>query len=84
MIFAFNDVIIITKKIKIMSVLKVIEVLSNSDKSWEDATEKAVAKASKSVKGIRSVFVQSQSAVVEDGKVTEFRVNLKLTFQIKD
>lgn len=67
-----------------MSVLKVIEVLSNSDKSWEDATEKAVAKASKSVKGIRSVFVQSQSAVVEDGKVTEFRVNLKLTFEIKD
>jgi len=67
-----------------MSVLKVIEVLSNSDKSWEDATEKAVVKASKSVKGIRSVFVQSQSAVVKDGKVDEYRVNLKLTFEIKE
>jgi flavin-binding protein dodecin len=67
-----------------MAILKVIEVLSNSDKSWEDATDKAVSKASKSVKGIRSVFVQSQSAVVEDGKVSEYRVNLKLTFEVKD
>lgn len=67
-----------------MAVLKVIEVLSNSDTSWEDATSKAVKKASKSVKGIKSVFVQSQSAVVKDGEVTEFRVNLKLTFEIKD
>jgi len=67
-----------------MAVLKVIEVLSNSDESWEDATAKAVKKASKSVKGIKSVFVQSQSAVVEDGEVKEFRVNLKLTFEIKD
>lgn len=67
-----------------MAVLKVIEVLSNSDTSWEDATDKAVRKASKSVKGIRSVFVQSQSAVVEDDKVKEYRVNLKLTFEVKD
>lgn len=64
--------------------LKVIEVLSNSNESWEDATAKAVKKASKSVKGIRSVFVQSQSAVVEDGEVSEYRVNLKLTFEVKD
>lgn len=67
-----------------MAVLKVIEVLSNSNESWEDATAKAVKKASKSVKGIRSVFVQSQSAVVEDGEVSEYRVNLKLTFEVKD
>lgn len=52
-----------------MAVLKVIEVLSNSKTSWEDATAKAVKKASKSVKGIKSVFVQSQSAVVENDKV---------------
>lgn len=66
-----------------MSVLKVIEVMSNSDKSWEDATRKAVEKASKSVKHIRSVYVQEQSAIVKDGNVTEFRVNLKLTFEIE-
>ena len=66
-----------------MAVLKVIEVLSNSEKSWEDATKKAVKQASKSVKNIKSVFVQSQSAVVDEGEVTEFRVNLKITFEVK-
>ena len=63
-----------------MAVLKVIEVLSNSDKSWEDATAKAVKQASKSVKNIRSVYVQDQSAIVSGNKVTEYRVNLKITF----
>ena len=66
-----------------MAVLKVIEVLSNSNKSWEDATKKAVNEASKSVKNIRSVYVQDQSAIVKDNEVTEFRVNLKLTFEVK-
>ena len=65
-----------------MAVLKVIEVLSNSEKSWEDATKKAVKQASKSVKNIRSVYVQDQSAMVKDGEVTEFRVNVKLTFEV--
>lgn len=63
--------------------MKVIEVLSNSDKSWEDATKKAVKQASKSVKNIKSVFVQSQSAVVDGDDVIEFRVNLKVTFEVK-
>ncbi|WP_299889175.1 dodecin family protein [uncultured Lacinutrix sp.] len=59
-----------------------IEVLSNSDKSWEDA-KKAVKHASKSVKNIRSVYVQDQSASVTDGEVSDFRVNLKITFEVK-
>ncbi|RAJ14691.1 dodecin family protein [Olleya aquimaris] len=66
-----------------MAVLKVIEVLSNSDKSWEDATKKAVKQASKSVNNIRSVYVKEQSAIVKNDEVTEFRVNLKLTFEVK-
>ncbi|SFA78619.1 hypothetical protein SAMN05660845_0534 [Flavobacterium swingsii] len=66
-----------------MAVLKVIEVLSSSETSWEDATKKAVEKASKSVKHIRSVYVQDQSASVKEGKVTEFRVNLKITFELE-
>ncbi|QTD36577.1 dodecin domain-containing protein [Polaribacter batillariae] len=65
-----------------MAVMKVIEVLANSEKSWEDATKKAVKQASKSVKNIKSVFVQSQSAVVNGDDVTEFRVNLKITFEV--
>jgi len=66
-----------------MAILKVIEVLANSEKSWEDATKKAVKQASKSVKNIRSVYVQEQSASVTDGEVTEFRVNVKITFEVK-
>ncbi len=66
-----------------MAILKVIEIMSNSPKSWEDATKKAIVKVSKSVKGIKSAYVQSQSAVVSKGKVTEFRVNLKVTFEVK-
>ena len=66
-----------------MAVLKVIEVLSNSSKSWEDATKKAVKEASKTVNNIKSVYVKDQSAVVSDGEVVEFRVNLKLTFEVK-
>ncbi len=66
-----------------MAVLKVIEVLSNSETSWEDATKKAVKHAAKTVKNIRSVYVQEQSAIVNDNQVTEFRVNLKITFEVE-
>lgn len=66
-----------------MAVLKVIEVLSNSEKSWEDATAKAVKQASKTIKNIKSVYVKEQSAIVKDDAVTEYRVNLKLTFEVK-
>lgn len=66
-----------------MAILKVLEILSSSEKSWEDATRKAVKKASKSVNNIKSAFVQSQSVTVEGDEVKEFRVNLKITFEIK-
>lgn len=65
-----------------MAVLKVIEVLADSEKSWEDATRKAVKQAAKTVKNIKSVFVQSHSAIVNGNDVTKFRVNLKITFEI--
>ena len=65
-----------------MSVLKVIEILADSGKSWEDATVNAIEKASTSVKNIKSAFVQSQSVVVKDGKIDAFRVNVKITFEV--
>lgn len=67
-----------------MSVVKVIEVMAESTKSWEDATDTAVAKASKSVDNISSAWVQDQSVVVKDGEVKKYRVTLKLSFTIKD
>lgn len=66
-----------------MAVLKVIEVLANSDQSWEDATKKAVAQASKSVKNIRSVYINEQSASIKDGEIDDYRVNVKITFEVK-
>ncbi|GEC79630.1 dodecin family protein [Flavobacterium aquatile] len=66
-----------------MAVLKVIEVLASSEKSWEDATKIAVEQAAKTLKNIRSAYVQDQSVSVRDGKVYEYRVNLKLTFELE-
>lgn len=65
-----------------MAVLKVIEILANSNKSWEDAANQAVAEASKSVKNIKSVYINEQSATVEDGKIANYRVNVKITFKV--
>lgn len=65
-----------------MSILKVIEVLANSEKGWEDAARNAVAHASKSVKNIKSVYINEQSAQVKDNKITEYRVNAKITFEV--
>tara|TARA_R110000796_G_scaffold41772_4_gene103624 strand:+ start:236983 stop:237183 length:201 start_codon:yes stop_codon:yes gene_type:complete len=66
-----------------MAILKVIEVLANSEKGWEDAAKKAVAQASKSVQNIRSVYINEQSATVEGGEILQYRVNVKITFEVK-
>lgn len=66
-----------------MAIMKVIELLSDSAESWEDATAKGVEKASKSLNGVKSAFVQSQSVTVSKGKVAKYRVNLKVTFEVK-
>ncbi|MBT8189016.1 MAG: dodecin domain-containing protein [Saprospiraceae bacterium] len=65
-----------------MSVIKVVEIMSSSSKSWEDATASGVAKAAKSIKNIKSAFVQSQSATVQKGKIKDYRVNLKISFEV--
>jgi hypothetical protein len=66
-----------------MSVLKVIELLSSSNISWEDATKKGVAKAEKTLNHIRSVYIKEQSAAVNGGEILEYRVNLKVTFELE-
>ena len=65
-----------------MSVIKVIEVLAESHKSWEDATRQGIEKASQSIKGISSAWVKDQSVKVEDGEVTRYRVTLKISFEV--
>jgi flavin-binding protein dodecin len=66
-----------------MAVLKVIEILADSEKSWEDATRQGIKKASESLKGIKSAYVNEQSVVVDDNDITQFRVNLKVTFTVR-
>jgi flavin-binding protein dodecin len=65
-----------------MAVLKVIEILASSPVSWEDAAASAVKTAAKTVKEIRSVNVKNQSALVVKNKITEYRVNAKITFEV--
>ncbi|MEM9328599.1 MAG: dodecin family protein [Bacteroidota bacterium] len=67
-----------------MGVVKVIEILSNSDKSWEDAVKKAIKQAGKSVKNIRSANVQNHSVTINGDDIVEYRVNLKVAFEIDD
>ena len=65
-----------------MAILKVIEIMASSNKSWEDAANNAVKEASKTLKNIKSVYLKDQSAHVEKGKISEFRVTTKITFQL--
>lgn len=66
-----------------MAVLKVIELLANSNKGWEDAAQNAIAHASKTIRKIRSVNVKNMSlSVGDDGKIQDYRLNLKVTFEV--
>ena len=66
-----------------MSMLKVIELLSESEKSWEDATAKGIAKAAQTLSNVKSAYVQDQSVTVQNGEVASYRVNLKVTFELQ-
>ena len=63
-----------------MSVAKITEIKSSSTKSFDDAITQGIARASKTINGIKGAWVGSQEVSVEDGKITEYRVLLKVTF----
>ena len=63
--------------------LKVIEVLAESEKSWEDATAGAVKRAAKTVKNIRSIYIENFEAKVEGDRVVRYRINAKISFALK-
>ena len=67
-----------------MSVAKVTEIIASSPKSFDDAVAQGIKRASKTLKNVQSAWVQEQKVVVENDKVTEYRVNLKVTFVLKD
>ena len=65
-----------------MAIHKVIEVLSQSDKSWEDAAQLAVKDGGKTVKNIKSIYIKNMEGVVKDAKIVQYRVNAKITFEL--
>lgn len=63
-----------------MTVAKVIEISAESEVSFEDAMRKGIRKASESVHGIKGAWVKEQKAIIENGEIVSYRVDLKLTF----
>ena len=63
-----------------MAVVNVVELLAESEQSWEDAARQAVAEAVKTIRHIRSVYIKEFQATVENDRVTSFRVNVKVSF----
>jgi len=67
-----------------MSVAKVTEIIASSPKSFEDAVASGIARADKTLKNIRGAWIAEQKVAVEKGKVTEYRVTMRVTFVLKD
>lgn len=67
-----------------MTVAKVSEIMSSSSKSFEDAVQQGVARATKTLKNVRSAWVKEQQVKVANDKITEYRVTLKVTFVLND
>lgn len=65
------------------SIAKVIEVIAESDTSWDHAVQNALAEASKTVEGITEIWVSGMKAIVENNKVVRYRLNAKITFIVK-
>ena len=64
-------------------IVKVIELMSESPTSWEEAAQNAVTEASKTLRNIRSIYVKEFTAAVEDGRVNSYRINGKVTFEME-
>ena len=67
-----------------MAVARVTEIISASPKSFDDAVEKGIKRADKTLKNLKGAWVKSQKVVIDKGKVVEYRVNLKVTFVLME
>jgi len=66
-----------------VSIVKIVEVIAQSEKSFDDAARQAVREAAKTVRGIKSVWIDNFSGVVEGDKIVEYRVNAKISFVVE-
>jgi flavin-binding protein dodecin len=67
----------------VSTIVKIVEVIAQSEKSFDDAAQQAVREAAKSVRGIKSIWIDNFSGVVEGDRIVEFRVNAKLSFMVE-
>ena len=67
-----------------MSVAKVTEISASSDKSFEDAVKLGIERANKTLKNVKGAWINEQTIEVKDGKVSTYRVNMKVTFVLED
>jgi dodecin len=67
-----------------MAVAKVTEIISSSQKSFDDAIQKGVARACKTLKNVSGAWVKDQNVLVKKNKIVEYRVTLKVTFVLED
>lgn len=65
-----------------MAVVKVIELLAESKNGWEAAVQEAVTEAAKTIKNIKSVYISNMQAIVENDKVVNYRLNVKISFVV--
>ncbi|MCF6154368.1 MAG: dodecin domain-containing protein [Candidatus Brocadia sp.] len=66
-----------------MAIVKVIEVLAQSEKGWEDAAQEALKEASKSVRNIQSIYIKEFQATVENNQIVNYRINAKISFVVE-
>ncbi|MEP7337828.1 MAG: dodecin family protein [Acidobacteriota bacterium] len=67
-----------------MSVAKVTEIIASSPDSFDDAVNNGIKRAGKTLENVRSAWVKDLNVVVEKGKITEYRVTMKVSFVLKD
>lgn len=67
-----------------MAIAKVTEIIAGSKKSFDDALDEGVRRANKTLKHVTQAWVKDQSVLIRDGKIEEYRVNLKVTFVLDD
>lgn len=67
-----------------MSVARVTEITASSSKSFEDALQVGIKRANKTLKNVTGAWVQQQKVVIENGRITQYRVNMKVTFVLEE
>ena len=67
-----------------MTIVKVVEVIAQSDQSWEDATRQCLVEASKTLKNIQSIYIKESMATVKDNKIDKYRVIAKVSFIVEE